>query len=179
MIEPKGIADLVEAARILHRRGVAHRLELHGGIDSHNPTAIRAERLAEWQREGLIDWRGATRDVASVWRRCDIAVLASQGGEGMPRAMLEAASCARPLVVTDIPGCRHFVRDGQEGLVVPPRDPERLADAIARLAADRALRERMGLAARARVLDGFTEQQLEAAVAAVYRDLHAAPAFRS
>jgi glycosyltransferase involved in cell wall biosynthesis len=89
----------------------------------------------------------------------------------MPRALLEAAASARPLVVTDVPGCRHFVRDGVEGLVVPPGDPDRLASALERLARDPGLRQRLGTAARARVLEGFTEAKVGAAVEAAYRRL--------
>ena len=60
-------------------------------------------------------WRGHVSDVREVWRQADIFVLPARGGEGMPRAMLEAAACARPLVVSSVPGSRHFVRDGVEG----------------------------------------------------------------
>ena len=89
----------------------------------------------------------------------------------MPRSMLEAAACARPLVVTDVPGCRHFVTDGHEGLVVPPDDPEALARALTKLAADPALRQSMGATARARVASGFTEADVEAALIAAYQTL--------
>ena len=98
-------------------------------------------------------------------------VLPARGGEGMPRAMLEAAACARPLVVTDVPGCRHFVRDGVEGLVVPPNDVAALAEALHRLASDRELRERMGAAARRRLLEGFTEAHVKDVLRSAYRRL--------
>jgi glycosyltransferase involved in cell wall biosynthesis len=71
--------------------------------------------------------------------------------------MLEAAASQRPLIVTNVPGCRDFVRHGVEGLVVPPDDPEALAQAIARLASDSGLRQRLGEAARLRLLHGYTE----------------------
>ena len=79
----------------------------------------------------------------------------------VPRALLEAAACGRPLIVTDVSGSRDFVRDGFEGLVVPPRDPAALADALARLASDRNQREQMGKAARTRFLDGFQEDHVK------------------
>jgi glycosyltransferase involved in cell wall biosynthesis len=87
--------------------------------------------------------------------------------------MLEAASCGRPLIVTDVPGCRHFVRDGVEGLLVPPGDVGALADAMHRLANDRALQLSMGDAARERFLDGFMEVHVIAALLSSYRSLSA------
>jgi glycosyltransferase involved in cell wall biosynthesis len=111
------------------------------------------------------------KDVREVWRHADIFVLPARNREGMPRAMLEAAACARPLIVTDVPGCRHFVRDGIEGIVVPAGDASALAEALLRLARDHTLRVRMGEAARLRVLQGFTEEQLKQSVFAVYVSL--------
>ena len=87
------------------------------------------------------------------------------------RALLEAAACGRPLIVSDVPGCRDFVRHEVEGLIVPPDDSAALADALARLASDADLARQLGAAARARVLDGFTEAHVEAALARLYREL--------
>jgi len=89
----------------------------------------------------------------------------------MPRALLEAAACARPLLVTDVPGARDFVRNGVEGLIVPPGDPAALADALRHLARDPDLRERMGEAARLRLLHGYTDTHLREALRAAYRSL--------
>jgi glycosyltransferase involved in cell wall biosynthesis len=107
--------------------------------------------------------------VRSVWQRADLCVIPSRTGEGMPRVMLEAAACGRPLIVTDVPGCRQFVRDGVEGMVVPPESAERLAAAIEALVNDAALRASMGEAARARVLSGYTEAHIEKEVERVFR----------
>jgi glycosyltransferase involved in cell wall biosynthesis len=103
-----------------------------------------------------------------VWRDHHVACLPSRGGEGLPRTLLEAASCGRAVLATDVPGCRDFVRDGVEGLVTPPDDPAALADALARLAAAPDLVARMGEAARARVLSGYTERAVMEAVKALY-----------
>ena len=106
-----------------------------------------------------------------VWRECDIAVVPTRTREGMPLVMLEAASSSRPLIVTDVPGCRHFVRDGIEELIVPPDDAEALADAMEQLARDPELRRQMGRAARKRILDGYTEQHIMDAVLKIYSGL--------
>ena len=106
-----------------------------------------------------------------VWERADIFVLPARGGEGLPRALLEAAACARPLVVTNVPGSRHFVRDGVEGFVVPPDDPVALADALECLARDPDFARRMGEAARLRLLHGFTEAHVKQSLRAAYQSL--------
>ena len=169
MVKSKGVDVLVEAMRLLQTRGVAACVDLYGMIDRDNPEAISAARIAAWQDAGLCRWHGHVDDIAGVWRGADVFVMATLGGEGMPRAMLEAAAIGRPLVVTDVPGCRQFVRDGIEGFVVQPGDARALAGALHRLASDAGLRRTMADAARARVLDGYTEAHLEAAVAAAYR----------
>jgi glycosyltransferase involved in cell wall biosynthesis len=167
----KGVDVLVAAHRILRDRGIALELELCGWPDAGNHGAVSAGELAAWVREPGITHRGRVSDVAGFWAGMSVAVVPSRGGEGMPRAMLEAAGSGRPLIVTDVPGCRHFVRNGVEGVVVPAGDAAAIADAIERLYRDPELARRFGAASRARVLDGFTEAQVEADVAAGYRRL--------
>ena len=174
MLWSKGIDTAVAAQERLARRGMALELALAGPVDADNPNGFSAATLAEWAARPGVRWLGRVGDVRAVWRDAAIAVLASRGGEGLPRSLLEAAACGRPIVTTDVPGCRDFVRAGIEGLVVPPDDPAALADALATLAADPELRRRMGEAARARVLAGYTETQVGAAVAALYRAILAA-----
>lgn len=171
MIRSKGIDTLVTAARLARAAGTDFRLDLYGKIDRDNPEAYNEDNIRAWQAGGLIRWHGHIDDVRQVWRKSDIFVMASLGGEGMPRAMLEAASCERPLIVTDVPGCRSFVRNGIEGFVVPPADPQALAAAMTRLANDPALRARMGKAARSRILSGFTEAHVMTDVTRAYEAL--------
>ena len=175
MIRSKGVHVLMEAAGLLAERGVPLVIDLWGETDDGNPDAIPCEMLARWSDDARTRYRGVTRDVARVWKTADIFVLPAISREGMPRALLEAAASARPLVVTDVPGCRHFVTDGVEGLIVPSGDAVALADALARLAGDAALRARLGTAARAKVLAGYTEDAVEAGVETAYRALMAIP----
>lgn len=173
MIKSKGVGVLMDAARILRDRHVPLVVELWGETDDGNPEAIGAEQLTQWDDGERTRYMGFTRDVAKVWEQADIFVLPAISREGMPRALLEAAASGRPLLVTDVPGCRHFVKDGECGLVVAPGDPQALADALERLAIDKGLRHRLGAAARAKVLAGFTEAEVEAAIEASYRSLSA------
>lgn len=171
MIRPKGIDVLMQANDLLKRHGVALEIELCGGIDADNPEAVDSQSLTLWCAERNVRWLGHVRDIAGLWRRADIFVLPARSREGMPRALLEAAASARPLVVTNVPGCRHFVRDGVEGFVVPPEDATALAAALERLLRDSALRQRMGEAARLRLLHGFTEDHVKQSLRASYASL--------
>ncbi len=124
--------------------------------------------LSAWGTEAGITWHGRTGDIVGVWRAADIAAVPALDGDGMPRAMLEAAACGRPLVVSDVAGCRQFVRPGVEGLVVAPGDPAAFAEALARLAGDRTWRLEAGAAARRRV-QHCSEDAVRATIRNVYR----------
>lgn len=165
----KGVTDLVEAARVLKARGTAIRIALVGSPDPDNPTAISREEIESWVAAGLVEWWGQRSDIPAVWAEAHIAVQPSRGGEGIPKSLLEAGACARPLVTTDVPGCRELVSDGVDGLVVPPRNPVALADALQVLATDAALRRRLGAAARATVESQHADTAVAAATLALYR----------
>ncbi|BAQ47100.1 MULTISPECIES: glycosyltransferase family 4 protein [Methylobacterium] len=171
MLWSKGIDTAVEAARLARSQGADLELSLHGAPDPSNRRAIPEATLRDWSRDG-VTWHGPTDDVAGALVQAHVACLPSRGGEGLPRALLEAAASGRAILTTDVPGCRTLVRDGIEGLVVPPDDPQALAAAMVRLSADPALVARMGAAARARIVEGgFTEAAVTRAVLALYADL--------
>ena len=167
----KGIAEYVEAARILRARGEAVTFLLAGTPDAGNPAAVPVETVRGWVREGLIDWPGHVDDMAALLASVDVAVLPTYYREGLPKSLIEAAACGLPLITCDAPGCREVVTDGVEGLLVPPRDAGALAMAIAQLLDDPDLRDRMGKAARAKVLGEFDECIVIARTLAVYREL--------
>ena len=171
MLWSKGVDVAVEAVRLARARGVPVELALYGAPDPSNRRAIPEETLRGWTRDGVA-WHGPTAAVAEVYAAHHVACLPSRGGEGLPRTLLEGAACGRAILTTDVPGCRALVRDGVEGLVVPPDDAEALARALARLAADPALVASLGAAARARILTGgFTEAAVAEAVCGLYRAL--------
>ena len=170
MIAPKGIAEAVEATR----RARAHApLELHlfGDPDPADRRSVPEELLRRWGEEPGIHWHGRTDDVAGVWRRHHVAVLLPYDREGLPRTLVEAAAAGRAIVTTNITGCREVVRDGREGLLVPPRDVDAAAAALVKLAHDASLRARLGAAANARFRERFTEEAVKGAVGDLYRSL--------
>lgn len=170
MLWSKGVGEFVEAARILKARGVEFEADLVGDPDPENPQSIPEQTLREWQEEGAVNWRPHTEDVPAVWARSHIAVLPSYR-EGLPKALLEAAACGRPIVTTEVPGCREVVTEAQNGFLVPVGDPEGLAAAIEKLVRDAALRGRMGAAGRAIVVEKYAEGVVIDRVLSLYRSL--------
>lgn len=170
MIVAKGIADAVEAVQRARSLGAPAELHLYGAPDPSNRDAVSEELLRRWSSEPGITWHGRTEDVARVWREHHIALLLSYR-EGLPRTLLEAAAAGRPIIATDVPGCRELVRHRQEGLLVPPRDVDAAARALVELAGDPALRQRLGLAAFERVKEAFTEEAIRRSVGRLYRVL--------
>jgi glycosyltransferase involved in cell wall biosynthesis len=146
-LRDKGLGELVEAGRLLHRRGVAVTIRLVGASDPSNPASIGKAELAKWAREDFIELFPWTDDVPSVWREAHLAVLPSYR-EGFGMSLAEAAASARALIASDVPGCRDVVRDRVSGLLIPPRDPVALAGAIETLGFDTTLRRRFAAAAR-------------------------------
>jgi glycosyltransferase involved in cell wall biosynthesis len=169
MLRDKGVLDAVAAIRLLRGRGLPLELLLAGPTDPDNRGSLTAETLmALGSPDHGIEWLGPVADIRSVWRRAAIAVLPSTYGEGVPKALLEAAACARPIIASDVPGCREVVRPGETGLLVPPRDVNGLAAAIAALAGDPLRRTAMGRAGRALVERDFGEEIVARETLAVY-----------
>jgi glycosyltransferase involved in cell wall biosynthesis len=166
----KGVAEFVDAARALRAQGRRIKFLLAGTPDPGNPAAVPEATVRAWVAEGTVQWLGHVDDMPALLRGVDVVALPSYR-EGLPKGLIEAAACALPLVTTDVPGCRHVVTDGVEGLLVPPRDAPALARAIARLDDDPALRARLGTAARTRALAEFDESIVVGRTLEVYREL--------
>jgi len=167
----KGIAEYAQAARILRAQGRRVRFLLAGTPDPGNPAAVPEATLREWVKEGVLEWLGHVGDMRELYASVDIVVLPSYYREGIPTSLTEGAACGLPLITTDMPGCREVVTDGEDGLLIPPRDAEALANAIARLLDSPELAARLGHAARAKALDVFDEQIIIRRTLDVYRRL--------
>jgi glycosyltransferase involved in cell wall biosynthesis len=171
MLADKGVRTLMEAQRILRASGIPCDLLLAGTPDPANPTSIPQIEVAGWGRESGVTWLGHVADIATVWRRAHIAVLPSRGGEGVPKSLLEAAALGRPLIATDVPGCREIVIHEKTGLLVPVDDPQALAAAILRLVRSSQQRVRFGVAARRLVDERFAADLIGRATVALYQRL--------
>jgi glycosyltransferase involved in cell wall biosynthesis len=135
MLADKGVLTLIQAYSLATSRGVSMQLLLAGDTDRENPGSLAPEQLREFASAFGINWLGHVADIREVWERAHFAVLASLR-EGMPKSLLEAAACGRPMVATDTPGCREIAIAGKTALTVPVGDVEALAAAMGKMAAD-------------------------------------------
>ena len=170
MLWDKGIGEFVEASRRLKQNGLAARYVLVGRCDEHNPAAIEPAQLRQWVEEGVVEWWEHRDEMSQTLASATIVVLPSYR-EGLPKVLLEAAACGKPLIATDVPGCREVVTQGVNGLLVPARDSVALAAAIDSLLRDSSLRAAMGMAGRERVVRAFSVEKVAGQVVALYREL--------
>ena len=170
MLYDKGVREFVAAARQLRARGVAVRMALVGEGDPGNPASVRPDELQAWANEGIIELFGWRDDMREVIAQANVVCLPSYG-EGLPKALLEAAACGRAIVTTDVPGCREIVRDEDNGLLVPVRDGKALGDALERVVGDEALRKRMGARGRTRAVTEFSADIVARQTLDLYEEL--------
>jgi len=171
MLWAKGVGDLVAAARAIRDRGIAARFVLVGDTDPDNASAVPRQQLERWHAEGVVTWLGHREDIPEVLRQAAVFCLPTRYGEGIPRSLLEAAATGLALVVTDAPGCREVVRDGETGVLVRPGDHAALVAALERVLVDPALRARLGRAARVAVEREFAVEGVIRQTLDVYRQL--------
>jgi glycosyltransferase involved in cell wall biosynthesis len=167
MLADKGVPTLIEAFARLGRAGNPLQLLLAGDCDRENPGSLAPEQLREFASLYGIHWLGHVADIREVWRRAHFAVLASRR-EGLPKSLLEAAACGRPMVATDAPGCREVAIEGETALTVPVDDAAALADAMAKMAADADLRRKFGFNARRLVEAKFSADAIGRQTVALY-----------
>jgi glycosyltransferase involved in cell wall biosynthesis len=170
MLWSKGIREFVQAAERLKADDPDVRFVLVGRPDQGNPSSIPHSQLQEWHDEGVIEWWGHRDDMPQVYGQAHVVVLPSYT-EGVPRNLIEAAAVGRPIVATDLPGCRRVVEHGRNGLIVPLRDAGALVDALRRLLHDPDLRSRMGKQGRSIMAERFSDEVINDQTLSVYRRL--------
>lgn len=173
LLADKGVHTLVEAHRLLKQRGVEIALQMAGTPDPANPSTVSEMELTQWSAEG-ISVLGHVEDIPTFWASTHIAVLPSRR-EGLPKSLLEAAASGRPMVASDVPGCREVVGP-TTGLLVRVDDPEALANAIETLATSPELRHQMGAAARRDAEARFGNARIARETVALYQKLLSARA---
>jgi glycosyltransferase involved in cell wall biosynthesis len=174
LLGDKGIVEFVDAVRTLRSRNLPARYTVIGDPDPGNPTAIPQSTLRAWEDEHLAEFLGYRKDIAALFATANIVVLPSYR-EGLPKVLVEAASCGRAVVTTDVPGCRDAIEPDETGLLVPVRDSAALAAAIERLVNDNELRRRMGEAGRALAEEAFDIRIIVAQHMAIYHGLLGTP----
>jgi glycosyltransferase involved in cell wall biosynthesis len=169
----KGVGEFVDAARALRGAGLDARFVLVGDGEG-NRAAVPAATLESWVREGVVEWWRRRDDMPATLSAATLVCLPSYR-EGCPKVLLEAAACARPIVTTNVPGCRDVITDGVEGVLVPPRDATGLAAAVRRCLSDPAWLARAGAAARVRAERQFGVERVVQATLETYAGLLRAP----
>jgi glycosyltransferase involved in cell wall biosynthesis len=169
-LKEKGVFELMDAVRRMRSQQVPFEMHLCGDFDHGNRSSATFDDLMAWKEEGLVDWSGRLDDVRGKLNEADLVVLPSYR-EGTPRSLLEALAVGRPLVTTDVPGCRNVVDDNVNGLLVQSHDPIELADAMIKLIEDEKLREEMGHASRTLAEHRFDEREVIRQTVECYQEL--------
>jgi glycosyltransferase involved in cell wall biosynthesis len=172
----KGILEYVEAIRILKAKGINARFALAGKPDPGNPASIPDEQIEAWKQSDLVEWWGWQSDMPAALAQTDIFCLPSYR-EGVPNALLEATACGLPIVTTDTPGCRDVVTNGVNGLLVPVKNAQAIADALETLILDPESRRRMGRAGR-EIAVNFSNIKINRETLAVYNLLTKSPTYQ-
>lgn len=147
LVKEKGIEEFIEAAKLLKQRYEEAKFIVLGGTDE-NPNGLDPEKLHKYNSQGIITWPGMVNNVDEWLTKSSVFVLPSYYREGTPRSILEALSIGRPIITTNLPGCKETVREGKNGYLVPPKDPEKLAEAMERFILQPELIKIMGLESR-------------------------------
>ena len=171
MLWDKGVGEFVEAAIKLKAHGVRARFALVGDSDEGNFAAVPITQLSAWRDKGIVEWWGHQGDMPNVLAQAHVVCLPSFYGEGVPKSLIEAAASGRPIVTTNMPGCREIVQNEENGLLVRPRDVDSLVTALRRLIEDGDLRKRFGTRGREIAMAGFSIEQVVAETLAVYKEL--------
>ncbi|MGF1902962.1 glycosyltransferase family 4 protein [Aliivibrio sifiae] len=171
LLKEKGVLQFVDAARIITTRFPDVEFWLIGNVDPENPNSITAEEVDSWVEEGVIIALGHRDDIPKLFAESHIITMPSFYGEGVPKVLIEAAACGRPIVTTDNPGCRESVIDKKTGLIVPIKDSVAIADAISILLMNNQMRIDMGARARDYAVNEFDVNNVVEKHIEIYKSL--------
>jgi glycosyltransferase involved in cell wall biosynthesis len=168
LVREKGLADFVHASRILREKNIAARFVVAGDIYPQNPNSHTRAEVQAWHDEGVIEWLGQVSNMPLLMQDSSIFVLPSYYREGVPKVILEAMATGRPVLTTNMPGCRETVEDGVTGYLIEIKDGRDIADKVEKLLADPALMQGMGKAAHKKAQDEFSVESVVSRTLAVY-----------
>lgn len=158
LIYDKGILEYIEAVEKLRNKGINARFQLLGAVDEKHKRGIPKKLIDDWANRRIVDYLGTTEDVIPYLREADCVVLPSYR-EGTPKTLLEAASLGKPLVATDVPGCRSVVDDGFNGFLCEARNSDDLAEKLEKMyRLEEETRQQMGINSRQKIENTFDEK---------------------
>lgn len=167
LLRDKGVQEFIDAAKLVKARESTVQFVLVGDVDEGNPTSLTADQLTDLRKSRDVTWLGARTDIAELLAASHVACLPSYR-EGLPKSLIEAASAGRPIVTTDVPGCREVVTHMVNGLLIQPRDVTALATAIEKLVNDPQLRQSMGKENRQKAESEYANEMIIAQTHGVY-----------
>lgn len=170
MLWDKGIGEYVQAARIIKNDNSDIRFLLVGAPDLDNPASISEAQLQSWHQEGVVEWLGHQKNIFKLLSQGHIVCLPSYR-EGLPKSLLEALAAGKPVVTTNVPGCREVVTDNDNGILVEARQVEPLVKALSVLIEDESLRAKMGSRGRERSEKEFSSEIVINSTLSVYESL--------
>jgi glycosyltransferase involved in cell wall biosynthesis len=168
LLVDKGILDFIEAAKIIRIKNITVKFIVAGDTDDGNPSSITKSLLNSLKEEKIAEFLGHVDNIEAIINTATIVVLPSYR-EGTPKILLEAAAMGKPIIATDVPGCREIVEHGKNGLLVPVNDPQQLAAGILKLLEDENLRQKMGAYSREKAVKEFDSNHVAQHTVAVYK----------
>ncbi|KEI71144.1 glycosyltransferase family 4 protein [Endozoicomonas elysicola] len=168
LLKDKGLNDLIEAREILAADGISFIIRVAGILDGDVHFAISEHQIQYWHNNGKIEWLGQVHDMPSLIESCDIVCLPTTYGEGVPRILIEAAASQRPIVATDIAGCREIVDHGVNGLLCAPSNPQALAKSLRTLLANNLIMKAYGINGRRKVINEFAQEHVFESTQKIY-----------
>ena len=157
MLYDKGITELINASKILKNKGLKIKILFLGSPDINNRASVSEKQLKIWKKEKLIEWVTERENVLPYLRMSKIAVLPSYK-EGLPKSLLEAASCGLPIISTNVPGCKEICKHDYNGLLINAKDSNSLAKSIENLYINNEKAKKMGIKSRNLVKQNFSDE---------------------
>ena len=166
----KGLAEYIEAIKILNKKGLEASYQIVGDLDPGNLTSAKQKDIEQWQSIPNLTVVGYQKNMATVFKHSNIVVLPSYR-EGLPKVLIEAAACGRAVITTDVPGCRDAIEANKTGLLVAAKSSTELACSIERLIIDADLRVKMGAAGRQLAEKVFSIEQVVDKHLSIYQQI--------
>ena len=170
IIKDKGIFEIIDALKILRNKNINLKALILGDPDDKNRSTVTQNQLDLWVKENLIIWKSKVKNVIPFLQKSKISILPSYR-EGLPKGLLEAASCKLPLISTNVPGCREICKNNFNGFLVRPKDSESLAKSIEKLIFDERLMKKFGANSRKLVQQRFSADIVFKNFLGVYREV--------
>jgi glycosyltransferase involved in cell wall biosynthesis len=171
LLRDKGVFDFACAAKLIQKRKIKAKFLLAGNLDPGNPTSLSFKDLNQIKNEKAVEVIGFQKDIPSLYAKSHIICLPSFYGEGLPKALIEAAAAGRAVVTTDTPGCRDAIIPNKTGLLVPAKDPQKLAKALISLITNHKERIIMGKAGRKLAEKKFSIHKIIKSHLKLYKEL--------